>query len=301
MPVVEVRDVNLYYEAHGHGPPVVLSHGVLDDCSLWETQIDGLSRSHTVVLYDHRGHGRSDKPRGDYSIQTLADDLKGLMERLGIERASLVGYSLGGMTSLKLALDHPESVHKLVLVATPARAFPQSPAMAGLVNYLSPLVPYRFVARKAMRRGSGPEKLDPGVPKHVALAFTLSLLTSYDLRAAAHRVKVPTLIVSGEKDLGVPVKMSRFLHRAIRGSLLAIIPDCGHLLVTERPAEFNRVLTAFLDGDPVARPQRRPAGREPPPGGPPGSRTAQRARDAAPQGSVPGRGPRSPARENGGG
>lgn len=247
MPVVKVRDVNLYYEAHGHGPPVVLSHGVLDDCSLWERQADALARSHTVVVYDHRGHGRSDKPRGDYSVQTLADDLRRLMELLDIDRASLVGYSLGGMTALRLALDHPERVTKLVLVATPPRAFPQSPAVAGLVNCLSPLVPYRFVARKAMRpRAGGEDQPGPAVPKHVALAFARSLLTSYDLRAAAHRVKAPTLIVSGEKDLEVPVKMSRFLHRAIRGSLLAIIPSCGHLLVTEKPAELSRILTAFL-------------------------------------------------------
>nr|QNO56355.1 putative aminoacrylate hydrolase RutD [Methanosarcinales archaeon ANME-1 ERB7] len=111
---IKVNDVELYYEAHGDGEPIIFVHGWMDDCSAWNSQIEFFAKKYKVIAYDHRGHGRSDKPEGDYSIQTLSNDLHTLIKELKLEKVTLVGHSMGGMTALLFTLDHPDKVSKLV-------------------------------------------------------------------------------------------------------------------------------------------------------------------------------------------
>lgn len=118
---VKVNNVELYYEVHGEGEPIIFSHGWMDDSSVWKSQIEFFAKKHKVVVYDQRGHGKSDKPRKDYSIQTLSNDLFTLVQHLNFEKVTIVGHSMGGMTAQVFALDHPENVSKLVLVGTTAK------------------------------------------------------------------------------------------------------------------------------------------------------------------------------------
>jgi len=94
---VKVNNIELYHERYGSGEPIIFSHGWLDDCSVWSLQAEVFAKAYSVILYDLRGHGRSEKPKGAYSVQTLADDLSSLMHVLKIEKVTLVGFSLGGM------------------------------------------------------------------------------------------------------------------------------------------------------------------------------------------------------------
>ncbi len=255
MPAIEVRGVNLHYEVYGSGDPVILSHGLLDNCSIWKAQAEIMARRHTVVLYDHRGHGLSGKPRGDYSVRSLTEDLRGLITGLGLERAALVGHSLGGMVALCLAIEHPDLVSKLALVCTTASLLPRMPITGRLMAGMGYLMPYGMFTRKVMRLrvsepgvdlvSAGPDRTTQ-TPKHVAYACGKGLLTGYDLRSSVSRVRALTLILAGDKDRGAPVAMSRFLHRRIRGSRLHIIRNCGHIPMLEKPEEFNRILTDFL-------------------------------------------------------
>ncbi len=255
MPSVRVGGINLHYEVYGRGDPIVLSHGFLDNCSVWRDLVEMMAGKHTVVLYDHRGHGRSDKPRGDYSVRSLAEDLHGLLLGLDLDRVAVVGHSLGGMIALTLALEHPHLVSKLVLVCTTARLVPQLQITGRVMAGMGYLVPYGMFAEKFMKlRVVDPseESADAGsdrvtrTPKHVAYDCGKRLLTGYDVRRSVSRVKAPTLILAGERDRGAPVAMSRFLHREIKGSRLHIMPGCGHLPMIEKPREFNSLLLDFL-------------------------------------------------------
>jgi 3-oxoadipate enol-lactonase len=255
MPAVRVRGADLHYEVRGKGDPVVLCHGFLDNCSVWKDQAEAIAGKHTVVLYDHRGHGRSDKPRGDYSVRSLAQDLHGLILGLHLDRAAVVGHSLGGMIALTLALEHPDLVSKLVLVCTTARLVPQLPITGRVMAGMGYLIPYGVFAEKVMKLrvadesdeavGAGSDRVTR-TPKHVAYGCGKGLLTGYDVRRSLSRVKAPTLILAGERDRGAPVAMSRFLHREIKGSRLHIMPGCGHLPMIEKPREFISLLLDFL-------------------------------------------------------
>ena len=246
----KINDIELYYELHGEGEPVIFSHGWLDDCSIWDSQVEALARKHAVITYDHRGHGRSDSPKGSYAVQVLANDLSALMNRLGLERATLVGFSLGGMAALVFALEHPNRVAKLVLVGTTAR-------MASLVHVIGVLrhvLPYKTVARIVLKfrfgkpsRQMSEDALARAMKTDKAAAYECleEFTKNYDIRDRVVEIKIPTLIVVGEKDK-INLRASEYLHKKIDGSELRVIPTCGHTVMVEKPETFNQILEEFV-------------------------------------------------------
>jgi 3-oxoadipate enol-lactonase len=122
MPYVKVNDIQMYYEIHGDGEPLLLIVGLGTDISEWEGIIHWLAQTYKVLAFDNRGAGRTDKPDTPYSIEMMADDTAGLMQTLGNQQAHIFGISMGGRIALALALRYPTSVKKLVLVSTSARS-----------------------------------------------------------------------------------------------------------------------------------------------------------------------------------
>jgi len=247
----KVNDIELYYERYGEGDPIIFSHGWLDDCSVWNSQTKVFATTHTVILYDHRGHGRSDKPQRDYSVQALSRDLYSLIRMLRFEKVTLVGFSLGGMASLMFTLEHPANVTKLVLVGTTAKM-----ARSIYVLYaLRYIIPYRTFARIVSRikmykplqeimRDNMSRAMK--VPKHVAYKCMEEFTRNYDLRNRVSGIHVPTLIVVGEKDL-TNLRASERLNREVKGSILRVIPSSGHSVMIEKPEEFNQVARQFIE------------------------------------------------------
>ena len=138
MPKVKVNGIDIYYEEHGSGEPVVMIGGLGADTTLWSKQVPAFSERFRVVVFDNRGSGQSDKPDKPYSIPMFAADTVGLMQALGIERAHVVGASLGGLVAQELVLTHPEMVDRLVLVCTTSNG-PRSvrPSLWSLIPILS--------------------------------------------------------------------------------------------------------------------------------------------------------------------
>lgn len=247
---MKVNDIELYYEQYGEGEPIIFSHGWLDDCSVWNSQIELFAKSHALTLYDHRGHGRSDKPRGDYSVQTLSSDLHALIQMLKFEKVTLVGFSLGGMAALLFTLQHPTNVAKLVLVGTTAKM-----AMSIYILYaLSYILPYRTFARIVSRikiYKPSQEIIKDNmsramkVPKYVAYVCMAEFTRNYDIRNRASEIEVPTLIIVGEKDR-TNLKASERLNREIEGSTLQVISGSGHSVMIEKPEEFNQLVRQFI-------------------------------------------------------
>ena len=118
MPLIAVNDVQLYYESHGSGAPLVVLGGLGLDVSEMGKLTGPLAERFRVITVDNRGTGRSAKPPGPYAIEQMAADVAGLMDRLQLPRAHLAGISLGGRIAMALALDWPERVDRLVLIAT---------------------------------------------------------------------------------------------------------------------------------------------------------------------------------------
>ena len=119
MPTVKVNDVEIYYEEHGKGRPMVFLSETACDGEVWKiNQIEEFSRDHRVIIHDYRGTGQSSKPSIDYTTTMFAEDVVALMDHLDAENAIVVGHSMGGRVAQLLALDHPSKVHKLVLAST---------------------------------------------------------------------------------------------------------------------------------------------------------------------------------------
>lgn len=252
---IKVDNIKLYYESHGQGKPIVFSYGYLEDCSVWDYQVKHFAKDHAVILYDHRGHGRSDKPKvgkGNYSVEVLSNDLYAFIEKLNLEKPTIVGFSLGGMAAIMFALKHSDEISKLVLVGTTAKmTLPVSAKFFGVLKFfltyekfLQMLCKYRFykpskqIVDDEFARAS---KVD----ESTAFECWKELTENYDVREKVSKIKIPTLIIVGEKDK-VNLEASRYLNREIKSSELHIIPDSGHTVMIEKPHEFNQILEEFI-------------------------------------------------------
>lgn len=249
---MKVNDIELYYELHGEGEPIIFSHGWMCDCSVWNSQIEFFSKKYKVIAYDQRGHGRSDKPEGDYSIQTLSNDLHSLIQKLNLEKVTLVGHSMGGMTALVFALGHPDKISKLVLVGTSAKMnflgriqgwimmhiLSQESFARGMIDF------WHYEPSEQAKKGA----LDRAMktPKFVVYECFTEFMTNYDIRNRVSKIKVPTLIIIGDKDKATPVEMSQCINREIEGSKLKIINDSKHMVMIDKANELNEIIDTFI-------------------------------------------------------
>lgn len=249
---LKANEIELYYKEEGKGSPIVFIHGWMDDHSVWDSQIEYFSKNHRVIAYDQRGHGRSDKPKKGYSIETLSDDLYNVTQKLNIRQFALVGHSLGGMAAMVFALEHPEKVSKLVLVSTYAKSATSSRIMLWVLIHA---LPYSIFAdgsidfkyyKPSKQIKSEAIDITLRTPKYAARECLKEFCTNYDIRDRVSGIKVPTLIIVGDKDTSTPVVMSRYLRREIEGSKLAIIPDCKHMPMIDRADMVNEAIGEFL-------------------------------------------------------
>lgn len=253
--MIKTSDVELNVSVDGSGPPIVFVHGFTTTSNFWWHQIPDLAKRYRTVRFDLRGHGDSGKPRDiAYTIEAFSDDLRSVMDSLDIGAATIVGLSMGGAVVMRFALDHPERVKALGLVGTTAFG-------------LGPMVQARNVLARVAEIGieaaseevivhSFDKTTDEVIvewakrevvktPRHVAEPAIRSL-DAFDVRAELHRLKMPTLVVVGENDDITPVPSSRFLHDAIAGSELHIVPKAAHFPMLERPHTFNQIALQWL-------------------------------------------------------
>jgi pimeloyl-ACP methyl ester carboxylesterase len=231
MPTVQVNDINLYYEVHGTGTPLVLIGGLANDLSESEALIHPLAAQRQVIAFDNRGAGRSDKPDQSYSIEQMAGDAAGLLRELRIARADVLGISMGGRIALDLALAHPEQVNRLILVSTSARIQPR-PWWFGLSKLLatSPLFQSKY-----------PQ------PRYAFLR-QLRASSAYDRTARLGEIHAPTLILHGRRDKIAPYALAQEMRAGIAGSRLVAF-DGGHLFFLFRERRrFLDTAAQFLDG-----------------------------------------------------
>ncbi|MGY1834586.1 alpha/beta fold hydrolase [Blastococcus sp. SYSU DS0510] len=259
----------------GEGPPLLLLHGMGNNCQTWAGVIDRLARSHTVIAPDLLGHGDSDKPRGDYSIAAYANGMRDLLSVLDVERATVVGHSLGGGIALQFAYQFPERCQRLALVGSGglgpelsaglrAATLPGAElvvtALAGVSGPLrSGLRVVETVGRAAGWRQVG--DLAEAVDALLALqdvearrAFLRTLRGVVDVRGQAVTAldrlyladSVPMLVIWGGRDPIVPAQHAETVRTAVPSARVEVFEDAGHWPHLDEPDRFCEVLLDFI-------------------------------------------------------
>ena len=263
MPTARANGVNLYYEVHGDGEPLLLHPGFGCTVEIYFANTPVLAEHFRVIVFDPRGAGRSDTPAGTYTMQTYADDCVAVMQAAGTESAHVLGTSFGGMVVQNLALLHPKRVRGLVFGCTTAggaaHVLPPGDNLAiflASADVADPAVSVRmrypmhysdaYIARhdaeivaRAISQshlGSTPE----------GRAGQLAAVSTHDTFARLLQISSPTLVAHGDEDGVVPVENGRILAQQIPGARLRIYPGAKHIFFLECAAAFNADVVAFL-------------------------------------------------------
>lgn len=254
---VKVNGISINYEITGNGQTLVLIHGLGSSTQAWETIVPLLSRHYQVLTWDVRGHGQSDKPAGSYSADLFASDLANLLRTLGIGSAFVLGHSMGGVISLRFALDFPDLCAALIVSSSSAEVNPEATrrweeltaiilekGMEAVASDPTRMFSKGFVERNpAVAQETARKNLtnDPGCYARAALA-----ISKYNYNEELGRIGCPTLIIVGDQDVTTPPGGSVRMSRLIPGSKLIIFKDCGHLSYVEQPEVFSQAVLDFL-------------------------------------------------------
>jgi len=256
---LRVAGAELACEVSGTGPPLLLLHAFPLGLVMWDEQASALADSHQVVRFDCRGFGGSAPGDGLLTMERIADDAAGVLDRLGLPSATVAGVSMGGYAALAMVRRHPDRIRALVLADT--RAGADSPeakanraAQAEKVRRDGAAAIADAVLPKLLGATSHRERpelvarvrriIEANPPRGITDALA-GLAARADSTPTLREIRVPTLVVVGEEDAITPLADAEALQRGIAGSRLAVIPRAGHLSSLENPDEFNRQLRAF--------------------------------------------------------
>jgi 3-oxoadipate enol-lactonase len=248
-------DLNHRIDGPADAPWLVLSNSLGASLEMWDRNVAELAERFRVLRYDQRGHGRSPVPPGPYSIDDFGRDVLGLMDRLGIERASFCGVSLGGMTGMWLASEAPERIDRLIPACTSAHI--GGPAMwderiaaveAGGVEAIADATLGRWLT----------DDVDPATVEFLrgllvatprdGYAAGAAAVRDLDLRDRLGAISAPTLVIAADQDLSTPPEHGEAIAAAIPGARLTLLENARHLANVERPAAFDRAVIDFLGG-----------------------------------------------------
>ncbi len=266
MPSLIANGLSVHYEVSGEGPPLVFITGLGYGGWFWHKIAPLLTISYTVLTYDNRGAGGTDKPPGPYDLPMLAADAAALLDALGWRQVCLCGHSLGGFIAQELALSRPDLVGRLILAAThtggPA-VVPMSPEVLALIMDRSgePEDLYRRGIGLATAPGyaeSHPEDFraileyrlsQPVLPEHYAAqamaGAAMANLSAEEVAGRLARITIPTLILFGDQDQVVPPGNARFFLDLMPQAVSCLVPGTGHLFPLEDPQISARVIADF--------------------------------------------------------
>jgi 3-oxoadipate enol-lactonase len=256
IPAQDVTIGDTFVRISGQSVPLVFVHGFTTTSEFWKEQAEDLSKSYRVIRINLPGHGASPSPTSrSYRIEDFVEDVARVFQDLSVDRAVLIGLSMGGIIAQKIAVKYPHLVKALVLVDTTshgigadatADAFLAAVDKRGAEKAIQDLSDLSFgsSASPALVEWARREVIQ--TPEFVARAAIRSI-SDADTRSSLSQIKVPTLVIAGEEDRVTPPRESEILAKGISSSTLSIIPKAGHFSMLENPAAFNRILRRFLD------------------------------------------------------
>lgn len=262
MPTHKINGIQMYYDVQGDGEPLVMIQGLGYSSDFWFEQVPTLSETYRLVLFDNRDVGQTEKVNDEYSILDMAQDTRSLLDHLNIENAHILGLSMGGYIAQEFAINWPQRVNKLILISTHYGGPDYMEATEDLweeildVSGLSLEEAYRKGVRYAVTSDffesnqSTVDKLvqmrleNPQPPDAFQRQFAAA--SNFASKERLDQIKAKTLVIAGQKDRIVPLKLARSLHQELPNSQIKIINNAAHLVHIEQPEEVNSAILKFL-------------------------------------------------------
>lgn len=262
MPKIKLGNLVFYYEVNGRGEPLLLIAGLGSDSSSWAGVVEMFSARFRTVVFDNRGTGRSDIMRKPYTIRRMADDAVRLLDHLKIERAHVIGHSMGGYIAQEIAINYPGSVNKLILESTASVSSKRNNA---LFFEFSKKLREKEDFEEWIRTWTfwlfSPKRFDDGtfvstfIRKAAEYPYPASVegfkaqtesIAKFDSRGRLSAIKAKTLIIGGEDDILIRPDETGALAKQIRGSVIKMIKGSAHYVHIENPALFTKITADFL-------------------------------------------------------
>ena len=267
MPVLRANGIQIYFEEHGSGEPLLLIMGWGGNAATWKPQLPGLAERYRVILFDNRGAGRTSAPDEPYTIRQMAGDTLALLDVLAVPRAHVFGISMGGMIAQEIALEQPERIASLVLGCTSAG----SAKAAGAAQLHSEIATFRETVgdsgpdldwfAQLLRRLWTDEALAKSDPRLQDFVFSIirhpppphgirhqaGAIAAHDAYDRLHRIAIPTLVTTGSEDPLIDPENSYVLARRIPGAELRVFDGLRHAFHLERPDLVNSVIIEFIE------------------------------------------------------
>ncbi len=255
MPFAPINGIDLYYEVHGDGPALVLAHGAGGSHLSWWQQVPSFARRFRCVIFDHRAFGRSRDASGGPGRRAFADDLRHLLDHLGIESIAIVAQSMGGRTAVGFSLRNPGRARALVLAGTTGGAVNDEVRRAQEEHRRGP-----HGRRSLLQRATSPRlrrerpdlahlyrligRMNPTRPRDFLAPVPGYRGSSAEALAA---LGIPILFLVGEEDTVTPPHVIRLAHQQVAGSRFDVVEGAGHSAYFERAGDFNERVLRFLD------------------------------------------------------
>ena len=260
MPHLEIAGAALHYQIEGAGESLALIHGVGSDLTSWDGVIEALCGDYQILRVDLRGHGKSEKTPGPYSLRMFRDDLLSLFDHLSFTKIHLVGFSLGGIIAQRIAIDARERLASLSVVSSVAdRTAEEKQRVVKRAELLEKEGARAHLANASKRwftdvfLRAHPEVVERRRQKSLqndpdCYAAAYRVLAENDLADELHKIVTPTLAITGECDAGSPPRMSRLIADRVQSGQVAILPAFKHAVLLEAPEQIALLLEQFFDG-----------------------------------------------------
>lgn len=237
MPNVKANDINMYYEIHGSGEPLVVIWGMGGEISTFVDYMDNLDKDYKLIFFDNRGTGRTDKPDEEYSFEMMAEDAVGLLDKLDIKSAHILGISMGSRIALIMAAKYPDRVKSLILNVAAARSTCDDPQAARSHERLY----------AAMTQPGFLEVMGGHPPTVESFILQFEALKNFDGRDLLGKINAPVLIVNSTKDDSTPLRFAEELFEGILNSKLILVEE-DHLFIRTKPGLLIEPVLEFLEG-----------------------------------------------------
>ena len=258
MPFVTIGDFRLYYEVHGptpgSAPAIVFAHGAGGNHLSWWQQVPHFMDRYTCITFDHRGFGQSVEPSGGRGGAAFVDDLRALVDHLGIARAHLVAQSMGGWTCLGFTLRHPDRVERLVMCDTHGGLASEEISQAWTLPRQALSLPAGVHPAAGERMGREQPSLhflyaqinDLNPPRTLSDLATLLGAAGAPSPSEVARLSLPVLFIAGDEDIVIPPRVCEVAAGHFRDARVERVPAAGHSVYFERPDVFNAIVERFL-------------------------------------------------------